>query len=51
MVWTLPEEFATDGGTIRWAWIDNAGHLLQEDAPAQLRAHLLAGFASAKITR
>lgn len=24
-------------------WIDDAGHLLQEDAPAQLTAHLLAG--------
>lgn len=23
MAWTLPEEFATVGGTIRWAWIDN----------------------------
>ncbi len=25
-------------------WIDNAGHLLQEDAPAQLTAHLLGDF-------
>lgn len=25
-------------------WIDDAGHLLQEDAPAQLLAHLLRGF-------
>lgn len=25
-------------------WIENAGHLLQEDAPAQLLGHLLAGF-------
>jgi pimeloyl-ACP methyl ester carboxylesterase len=27
-------------------WIDDAGHLLQEDAPVQLLSHLLAGFAS-----
>ena len=27
-------------------WIADAGHLLQEDAPAQLLSHLLAGFAS-----
>lgn len=27
-------------------WVDDAGHLLQEDAPAQLLSHLLAGFAS-----
>lgn len=26
-------------------WIDDAGHLLQEDAPAQLVSHLLRGFA------
>ena len=25
-------------------WIDDAGHLLQEDAPAQLVSHLLKGF-------
>jgi pimeloyl-ACP methyl ester carboxylesterase len=25
-------------------WVDDAGHLLQEDAPAQLLSHLLAGF-------
>lgn len=27
-------------------WVHDAGHLLQEDAPAQLLSHLLAGFAS-----
>lgn len=27
-------------------WVADAGHLLQEDAPAQLLSHLLAGFAS-----
>ena len=25
-------------------WIDDAGHLIQEDAPAQLLSHLLSGF-------
>ncbi|MFD0005027.1 alpha/beta fold hydrolase [Streptomyces sp. NPDC127178] len=25
-------------------WIEGAGHLLQEDAPGQLSAHLTAGF-------
>ncbi|WP_216853564.1 alpha/beta fold hydrolase [Phytoactinopolyspora halotolerans] len=25
-------------------WVDDAGHLLQEDAPAQLLSHLLSGF-------
>jgi pimeloyl-ACP methyl ester carboxylesterase len=25
-------------------WVDDAGHLLQEDAPAQLLSHLLASF-------
>jgi pimeloyl-ACP methyl ester carboxylesterase len=29
-------------------WVDGAGHLLQEDAPAQLLSHLLAGFPSAR---
>ncbi|WP_026874639.1 alpha/beta fold hydrolase [Jiangella gansuensis] len=28
-------------------WVDDAGHLLQEDAPAQLLSHLFAGVATA----
>lgn len=51
----LPAEYGTwlhdrlPGSELHW--IDNAGHLLQEDAPAQLLAHLLAGFAHVESTR